>query len=237
MSLLVVEKLSKHYNARRAVDGISFTLRRGEIAALLGMNGAGKTTTLRMLTGYITPTAGQVLLNGENIIAEREKLLSHIGYLPENPALYHDMTIEEFLVHMYRLRVADPAGEEMAVQRALEQCALLERRYDYIASLSAGFRKRTGLAQAIIHNPEVLLLDEPIADLDPRQIREIKNLLGALRAEHAILISSHILKEVHEIADRIFLMHEGRILAETESSAIPEGELEDWFMRHTEAAA
>ncbi|HNJ67453.1 MAG TPA: ABC transporter ATP-binding protein, partial [Turneriella sp.] len=213
------------------------TLRRGEISALLGMNGAGKTTTLRMLTGYITPTTGEVLLNGENIIAEREKLLSHIGYLPETPALYNDMTVEDFLVYMYRLRVAEQQGETDAIEKALKRCALGERRHDYIASLSAGFRKRVGLAQAIIHNPEVLLLDEPIADLDPRQIREIKSLLSELRQDHAVLVSSHILKEVHEFADRIFLMHEGRILAEAESKAIPAGELENWFMRHTEAAA
>lgn len=235
--MLTVENLSKHYNSRRAVDSVSFTLRRGEISALLGMNGAGKTTTLRMLTGYITPTTGEVLLNGENIIAEREKLLSHIGYLPETPALYNDMTVEDFLVYMYRLRVAEQKGETDAIEKALKRCALGERRHDYIASLSAGFRKRVGLAQAIIHNPEVLLLDEPIADLDPRQIREIKSLLSELRQDHAVLVSSHILKEVHEFADRIFLMHEGRILAEAESKAIPAGELENWFMRHTEAAA
>ncbi len=235
--MLTVEKLSKYYNARRAVDRVSFTLNRGEITALLGMNGAGKTTTLRMLTGYITPSAGEVLLNGENIIAEREKLLSHIGYLPETPALYNDMTVEDFLVYMYRLRVAERQGETEAIEKALTRCALTERRHDYIASLSAGFRKRVGLAQAIIHNPEVLLLDEPIADLDPRQIREIKSLLSELRQDHAILVSSHILKEVHEFADRILLMHEGRILAETESKAIPTGELENWFLRHTESAA
>jgi ABC-2 type transport system ATP-binding protein len=235
--LLTVENLSKHYNSRRAVDNVSFTLRRGEISALLGMNGAGKTTTLRMLTGYITPTAGQVLLGGENIITEREKLLSHIGYLPETPALYNDMTVEDFLVYMHRLRVADRQTEASAVETALQRCALSERRHDYIASLSAGFRKRVGLAQSLIHNPEVLLLDEPIADLDPRQIREIKGLLAELRQDHAVLVSSHILKEVHEFADRIFLMHEGRILAEAESKAIPAGELEDWFMRNTEAAA
>ena len=235
--MLTVEYLSKHYNSRRAVDRVSFTLRRGEIAALLGMNGAGKTTTLRMLTGYITPTSGQVLLAGENIIAEREKLLSHIGYLPETPALYNDMTVEDFLAYLYRLRVAEPRGEAEALEKALKRCGLTERRHDYIASLSAGFRKRVGLAQAIIHNPEVLLLDEPIADLDPRQIREIKGLLAELRQDHAVLASSHILKEVHEFADRIFLMHEGRILAEAESKSIPAGELENWFMRHTEVAA
>lgn len=235
--MLAVENLSKHYNSRRAVDRVSFTLRSGEISALLGMNGAGKTTTLRMLTGYITPTAGQVLLYGENIIAEREKLLSHIGYLPETPALYNDMTVEDFLVYMHRLRVADREREQSAVDQVLQRCALAERRHDYIASLSAGFRKRVGLAQSLIHNPEVLLLDEPIADLDPRQIREIKGLLAELRQDHAVLVSSHILKEVHEFADRILLMHEGRILAETDSKAIPAGELENWFMQHTEAAA
>jgi len=235
--LLTVKDLSKHYNSRRAVDRVSFTLRRGEISALLGVNGAGKTTTLRMLTGYITPVSGEVLLNGENILAEREKLLSHIGYLPETPALYNDMTVEDFLLYLYRLRVSGRQGETQAIEMALKRCALAERRHDYIASLSAGFRKRVGLAQAIIHNPEVLLLDEPIADLDPRQIREIKSLLAELRTDHAILVSSHILKEVHEFADRIFLMHEGRILAEAESKSIPAGELENWFMRHTEVAA
>jgi ABC-2 type transport system ATP-binding protein len=234
--VLTVQNLSKTYHSRRAVDNVSFTLRRGEITALLGVNGAGKTTTLRMLTGYITPTSGEVLLNGENIIAQREKLLSHIGYLPETPALYNDMTVEDFLAYMYRLRVVERLGESAAIDKALNRCALVERRHDYIAALSAGFRKRVGLAQAIIHNPEVLLLDEPLADLDPRQIREIKGLLSELRQDHAILVSSHILKEVHEFADRILLMHEGRILADKESREIPPGELENWFMRQTDAA-
>ncbi len=231
-----IQNLSKHYSSRKAVDQISFKLKKGEITALLGINGAGKTTTLRMLTGYITPTSGEVRFEGENIIDEREKLLSHIGYLPENPALYNDMTIEDFLIYMYRLRMATRDNEQAAVERALTRCALADRRHDYIASLSAGFRKRVGLAQAIVHEPKVLLLDEPIADLDPRQIREIKTLLKEFKTDHAVLVSSHILKEVHEIADRIFLMHNGKILAEAETSSIPAGELEAWFMQHTEAA-
>lgn len=234
--MLRVENLSKHYSARRAVDNISFSLKSGEVTALLGINGAGKTTTLRMLTGYITPTSGAIFFENENILNEREKLLSHIGYLPESPALYNDMTIEDFLVYMYRLRMATRENESAAVDRALARCALTERRHDYIASLSAGFRKRVGLAQAIIHEPKVLLLDEPIADLDPRQIREIKALLAELRRDHAILVSSHILKEVHEFADRILLMHNGKILADAQASSIPAGDLETWFMQHTEAA-
>ncbi|MCX7632367.1 MAG: ABC transporter ATP-binding protein [Turneriella sp.] len=233
---LKIENLSKHYHQRKAVDNVSFTLRRGEITALLGVNGAGKTTTLRLLTGYITPTAGRVLLGDEDILAEREKLLRHIGYLPENPAFYLDMTVEEFLRYLYRLRSGDAAAEETALENALVRCGLTERRFDYIASLSAGFRKRVGLAQALVHNPEVLLLDEPLADLDPRQIREIRTLLSNLREDHAILVSSHILKEVHEFADRILLMHKGKILADCESRSIPPGELENWFLAHTEAA-
>ncbi|MBL8033024.1 MAG: ABC transporter ATP-binding protein [Leptospiraceae bacterium] len=235
--MLRVENLSKHYSARRAVDNISFSLKSGEVTALLGINGAGKTTTLRMLTGYITPTSGSVFIGGENIIDEREKLLTEVGYLPENPALYNDMTVEDFLIYMYRLRLATRENESAAVERALTRCALGERRHDYIASLSAGFRKRVGLAQAIIHEPKVLLLDEPIADLDPRQIREIKSLLREFRTDHAILVSSHILKEVHEFADRILLMHGGRILADAQTASIPAGDLENWFMQHTEAAA
>lgn len=235
--MLTIENLSKHYNARKAVNNISFTLNSGEITALLGINGAGKTTTLRMLTGYITPTSGAVLYDGESIIDEREKLLTRVGYLPENPALYNDMTIEDFLVYIYRLRMATRENEAAAVERALERCALKERRHDYIASLSAGFRKRVGLAQAIVHEPKVLLLDEPIADLDPRQIREIKALLKEFKNDHAVLVSSHILKEVHEFADRILLMHNGKILADERTSAIPAGELEAWFMRHTDVDA
>jgi ABC-2 type transport system ATP-binding protein len=146
------------------------------------------------------------------------------------------MTIEDFLIYMYRLRMATEENEAAAVERALTRCALTERRHDYIASLSAGFRKRVGLAQAIIHEPKILLLDEPIADLDPRQIREIKGLLKEFKTDHAVLVSSHILKEVHEFADRILLMHAGKILAEAETSSIPAGELETWFMRHTDAA-
>jgi len=235
--LLSVRNLSKHYNSRKAVDGVSFALKKGEIAALLGLNGAGKTTTLRMLTGYITPTSGSVEFAGENILTVREKLLSHIGYLPEQPALYNDMTVEDFLLYMYRLRRATKEKEMEKVERALKKCSLTQRRHDYIASLSAGFRKRVGLAQAIVHEPEILLLDEPITDLDPRQIREIRALLLELKNDHAILVSSHILKEVHEFADRVFLMHQGKILAESATADIKAEEFETWFMRHTEGEA
>lgn len=234
--MLSVVGLSKHYNQRRAVDGVDFTIERGSITALLGVNGAGKTTTLRMLTGYITPTSGRVLYENENIIDDRQKLLTSIGYLPETPALYNDMTVEDFLSYMFALRVADRSRAASALDRALARCGLQDRRHDYISALSAGFRKRVGLAQAIIHEPKVLLLDEPIADLDPRQIRDIKALLKELKQDHAILVSSHILKEVEEFADRIFLMHHGKILAETAASALAPGALEGWFMQHTEAA-
>ncbi|HRP69524.1 MAG TPA: ABC transporter ATP-binding protein [Turneriella sp.] len=235
--MLSIENLTKEYGRRKAVNGISFSLKKGEITALLGVNGAGKTTTLRMLTGYITPTSGSVLFEGQNVLTARENLLSHIGYLPESPALYTDMSVEDFLLYMYRLRKATKENEKAAVERALKRTDLLERRHDYIASLSAGFRKRVGLAQALVHEPQVILLDEPIADLDPRQIREIKALLKDLKNDHAVLVSSHILKEVHEFADRIFLMHHGKILAESTTDAIPADAFEAWFMRHTENEA
>lgn len=235
--MLRIEKLSKLYGNLPAVDNVSFSLESGTITALLGVNGAGKTTTLRMLTGYVTPTAGAVYLKDENLMDSREKHLSHIGYLPETPALYNDMTVADFLLYMFNLRCPKSEDAKGPVEKAMAACGLTERANDFIASLSAGFRKRVGFAQALIHNPQILLLDEPLADLDPRQIREIKALLQEIKKDRAVLVSSHILKEVHEFADRILLMHEGKILAECGAADIPPGELENWFLKHTESAA
>ena len=214
IDMISVENLSKKYGDFLAVDDISFSIKQNEVVALLGLNGAGKTTTLRMLTGFLAPTRGNIVVNDFNLLESPMQLKRQIGYMPENPALYLDMTVESFLKYMYRLRMYTDENEAQAVDRVLQKTNLDHRRTDLIGSLSAGYRKRVGLAQALVHGPPVLIFDEPISDLDPLQIIEIRNLLLELKKEHTILVSSHILSEVSRTADRYLFIHDGKLVAE-----------------------
>ena len=212
--MIHVENLTKKYGNFLAVDDISFKIQTKEVVGLLGLNGAGKTTTLRMLTGYVTPTKGDIHINNYSLIEQPMKLKQQIGYMPENPALYLDHTVKEFLTYIYRLRMYTKHNEDEAVKLSMRKVNVLHRANDTIGSLSAGFKKRVALAQALVHNPPVLIFDEPISDLDPRQIIEMRNLILKLKADHTLLVSSHILSEISQIADRYLFINNGKLIAE-----------------------
>ncbi len=209
--MLEVLDLTKRYGDKNAVDGLSFTLERGCAAGFLGPNGAGKSTTMNIITGYLTPTDGSVSLCGEYVSENPRAYKKMIGYLPEAPPLYMDMTLGEYLRFVAELKgVADAEGE---IERALRQTHTTDVRGRLLKNLSKGYRQRAGFAQALIGRPPLLVLDEPTIGLDPGQIVEIRALLNELKREHTILLSSHILSEVTEVCDKVILINEGRMMA------------------------
>ena len=212
--MIQVKNLTKRYGNLLAVDNLSFTIKKNEVVALLGLNGAGKTTTLRVLTGFLSPTKGSVCINSFDLFHQSMELKKQFGYLPETPALYPDMRVKDFLRYMYRIRLYTKNGEEKAIKNVLEKTNISDRAFEYIGNLSAGYRKRVGLAQALVHNPPVLILDEPISELDPLQIIDMRKLIISLKKEHTILISSHILSEVSKTADKFIFISEGRLIRE-----------------------
>ncbi len=211
--MIEVKNLSKHYGDQIAVNNISFTANDGEILGFLGPNGAGKSTTMNMLTGYISSTDGQALINGIDILEEPMKAKKEIGYLPELPPLYPDMTVKEYLRFIYDLKKCKlPRNTHLA-----DICRLVKIENVYnriIKHLSKGYRQRVGLAQALVGNPKVLILDEPTVGLDPSQIIEIRSLIKKLGKSHTVILSSHILSEVQQVCDRIVVIDHGSIVAD-----------------------
>jgi ABC-2 type transport system ATP-binding protein len=207
--------LSKRYGDLSAVDDVSFSVERGEVVGFLGPNGAGKTTTMRMLTGFLPPTDGSATIAGHDIFDDALAARRAVGYLPETPPLYPEMTVSRYLDYVARIKDVPRAKRREAVDRALARCVLTEVRDRVIGTLSKGFRQRVGLAQAIVHDPPVLILDEPTVGLDPIQIREIRGLIaelasGAGERQHTIILSSHILAEVAAICRRVIMINQGR---------------------------
>jgi ABC-2 type transport system ATP-binding protein len=211
--LVEVENLTKRYGDTLAVDGVTFQAREGEILGFLGKNGAGKTTTMRMMTGFMTPTSGTVRVNGHDIREESVEARRQIGYLPETAPIYDDMSVQGYLAFCARLRGVSNRELSERMDRAMRAVNIHERRTWIISKLSKGLRRRVGLAQSLIHNPKVLILDEPTEGLDPEQIIEIRNLIRSLRGDHTVILSTHILPEAQMLADRIVIIHEGRIVA------------------------
>lgn len=210
--MIRVNGLTKDYSARRAIDNLNFEAQQGEILGFLGPNGAGKTTTMRILSGYMPPTAGEAQVAGYDIISESLEVRRRVGYLPETVPLYNDMTVFDYLKFMADLRHLPKAEER--VDDALEMVGLIERADGYIGNLSKGMRQRVGLAQALLHRPEVLILDEPTIGLDPAQVVEVRNLIRELGKERTILLSTHILSEAQQICNRVVIINKGRIVAE-----------------------
>jgi ABC-2 type transport system ATP-binding protein len=211
-----VQNLSKRFGEMLAVEDVSFALEPGEVVGFLGPNGAGKTTTMRVLTGFLPATEGTVSIAGHDVVASPLSARRAIGYLPETPPLYPEMTVSAYLRHVTALKDVPRRERKVAVERAIEQCGLSAHRSHVIRSLSKGYRQRVGIAQAIVHEPAVLVLDEPTVGLDPIQIREIRDLIGALSAPRGsdrpqtVILSTHILPEVEAICDRVILMDRGR---------------------------
>ena len=211
--MIQVENLTKRYAGGEAVRGISFSVEKGEVVGFLGPNGAGKSTTMRMLTGYLPATDGQIEVAGAKLPEESLLVRQRIGYLPENVPLYPEMRVEEFLQYRGRLKRV-PRGEiQHRVGLVLDQCGLTEVRKKIIGSLSKGFRQRVGLADALVHNPMLLILDEPTAGLDPHQIRSFRELIKELGQDRTILLSTHILSEVEMVCRRAIIINRGKIEA------------------------
>jgi ABC-2 type transport system ATP-binding protein len=210
--MIDVEGLTKIYGPRTAVDALTFHVEKGEIVGFLGPNGAGKTTTMRMLTGYLPPSGGSASVAGFDTFARSLDARKHIGYLPETVPLYTEMTVAAYLDFMASLRKVP--NRRAAVQRAMEATHIQDRAHMNIGKLSKGYRQRVGLSQALVHDPDVLILDEPTIGLDPRQIIEVRELIKSLAGQHTILISTHILPEVEQICSRVLIIHKGRLVAE-----------------------
>jgi ABC-2 type transport system ATP-binding protein len=216
--MIKVEGLTKRYGPTTAVNNISFQVDRGEIVGFLGPNGAGKTTTMRILTGFLPPTLGKASVAGYDVMVQPLEVKKRIGYLPETPPLYPEMEVVEYLDFVARLKGIPSADISARIDSVLERCALGHVRHKIIGHLSRGYRQRVGLAQAMIHGPDVLILDEPTAGLDPKQIIDVRKLIHALSGEHTIILSTHILPEVSGTCNRVLIINEGRL----EASDTPE---------------
>jgi ABC-2 type transport system ATP-binding protein len=212
--MIKIENLVKSFGAKRAVDGISFTVERGEVVGFLGPNGSGKSTTMRMITGYYAPSSGKVSVGGHDVVESALEAKKLIGYLPENAAAYADMTVRGFLGFAAELRGLSGAQKKRAVAHAVERCFLSSVLHQSIDTLSKGYRHRTCLAQALIHDPEVLILDEPTDGLDPNQKYEVRNLIRELGKNKAVVFSTHILEEVDAACTRAIIIDRGRIVAQ-----------------------
>ena len=212
--MIEVANLSKRYGDRAAIRDVSFTAQTGQILGFLGPNGAGKTTTMRIITGFMPATSGTVRVEGFDVFEQSSEVRRRIGYLPENPPLYNDMAAVPYLRFAAKLKGMNRAAIEDAIERVLHTCGLTEVRHRLLGHLSKGFRQRVGLAQALIHDPPVLILDEPTIGLDPRQIIEIRSLIKTLRVQRTVVLSTHILPEVSQVCDKVVVINEGRVVLE-----------------------
>jgi len=229
--MIEVKNLTKVYGNLMAVNDISFKAEPGQILGFLGPNGAGKTTTMRIITGFMPATSGTVLIDGLDIFSQSLEARRRIGYLPENPPLYADMRVRSYLRFVARLKGVPRSAIDQSLEHAAKVCGL-EQVIDRICGqLSKGFRQRVGLAASLVHNPPVIVLDEPTIGLDPRQIREIRSMIRGLSAERTIVLSTHILPEVSQICDKVVIINDGRVVLEEELDKLPAGSsLEDVFL-------
>ncbi len=211
-ALIEAEHLSRYYGSHCAVNDVSFSLAKGEVLGFLGANGAGKTTTMQMLCGNLAPSAGQIKINGYDLLDQPKAAKMNLGYLPDTPPLYKELTVQEFLVYCAGLHRMTKNSVTQAIKRAQQRCGLTEVGDRLIANLSKGFQQRVGIAQAILHNPEVIVLDEPTVGLDPIQIREIRALIRELGQDHGVILSTHILTEVQESCSHVQIIHQGQLI-------------------------
>ena len=211
--MIEVKNLTKQYGDHTAVKNLSFQVEKGQIYGFLGPNGAGKSTTMNMITGYIASTDGTVIINGHDILEEPEEAKRSIGYLPEQPPLYMDMTVQEYLRLTAELKKVPKKEREQMIKDIMETVQITAMKDRLIKNLSKGYKQRTGLAQALMGYPEVIILDEPMVGLDPKQIIEIRDLIRGLRKKHTVILSSHILSEVSEICDQIMIISHGELVA------------------------
>jgi len=212
--VIEVNHLSKEYGEVTAVDDVSFRAESGQILGFLGPNGAGKTTTMRILTCYLPPSSGTALIDGHDVIEDSMEVRRRIGYLPESPPVYMDMTVDSYLSFVARIKGVPSAQMKGRIDETMEKTGIAHVRGTVIGHLSKGYRQRVGLAQALVHNPSVLILDEPTVGLDPKQIIEIRETIKGLRGEHTIVLSTHILPEVSMTCEKVVIINQGRIVGE-----------------------
>ena len=222
-ALVQVENLSRYYQNLRAINHLSFTLNAGEVLGFLGPNGAGKSTTMQVISGNLAPSEGEVSIAGHDIIEAPREAKRQIGYLPEHPPLYRDASVDEYLRYCARLHGIARQQVSAAVDRVKAQCGLQESGRRLIANLSKGYQQRVGIAQAIIHNPPVVILDEPTVGLDPIQIREIRELIRSLGSEHSVILSTHILSEVQATCDRVQIIRTGELIYNASTESLNQG--------------
>ncbi|HXM61298.1 MAG TPA: ABC transporter ATP-binding protein [Terriglobales bacterium] len=211
--MITVKELTKRYARNTAVDHISFQVEKGQIVGFLGPNGAGKTTTMRMLTCFLPPTSGSATVAGFDVLEQPLEVKKHIGYLPETPPLYPEMETSEYLTFVGKLKGLSGAELRKRVDYVCDRCSIADVRNKLLGKLSKGYRQRVGLAQAIIHNPDVLILDEPTAGLDPKQINETRDLIKSLGGDHTIILSTHILPEVEQTCEQVIIINKGKLAA------------------------
>ena len=210
--LIDVDNVSRSFGHRDVLRDVSFTVVKGEVLGFLGPNGAGKTTTMRILTGTLAPSRGQVRVGGIDMLQHPTQAKAQLGYLPETPPLYRDMYVDSYLEFVARLHRMSAMDAAQALQRVKQRCGLQEVGRKLIGTLSKGYQQRVGIAQAIIHDPEVVVLDEPTVGLDPAQIRDIRVLIRELGNAHSVILSTHLLGEVETVCDRVEIMHHGRLI-------------------------
>lgn len=210
--LLSAQLLSHYYGTHLAVNNVSFDIYKGEVLGFLGPNGAGKSTTMKMLSGNLAPNQGQIVINGYDLLAQPKQAKAHIGYLPEQPPLYKELTVKEFLIFCAKINQISSSKMSAAVDTAIERCGLNDMTKRLIGNLSKGYQQRVGIAQAIIHTPAVVILDEPTSGLDPIQIREIRHLIRDIATEHSVILSTHILPEVQMLCDRVQIINHGSLV-------------------------
>jgi ABC-2 type transport system ATP-binding protein len=212
--MISVEGLTKYYGEHAAIRDLAFKIAKGEVIGFLGLNGAGKSTTLKVLGCVLAPTSGRVTVDGYDVVENPHEIRKRIGYLPDVPPLYDEMTVGGYLEFVARLRGVGPADAPVRVKAIEDKTGLKEWHDAPISSLSHGYRQRVGVAQALVHNPQLLILDEPTGGLDPVQIVEMRELIKRLKGEHTILVSSHILSEISQVCDRLLIIHDGQIVAQ-----------------------
>lgn len=211
--MIEVKNITKKYGNFTAVENINFTVNDGEIVGLLGPNGAGKSTTMNMITGFIEPTEGEIIVNGYNISKKTKKAKMQIGYMPENVPLYTDLTVKEFVSYMAELKLVEKNRRKEEIEKVIKETGLQEVQNKLIINLSRGYKQRVSMAGALVGSPEILILDEPTVGLDPKQIIEIRNVIKELGKKHTVILSSHILPEVSQICEKVIIINKGKIVA------------------------
>lgn len=211
--MIEVKNITKKYGNTIAVDNISFDVKDGEVVGFLGPNGAGKSTTMNMITGFIEPTEGQIIINGNDISKKPKQAKKQIGYMPENVPLYYELTVKEFVTYMAELKFVKRQERKAEVEKILKETGLADVQKKLIRNLSRGYKQRVSLAGALVGNPDVIILDEPTVGLDPKQITEIRNLIKELGKKHTVILSTHILSEVSQICEKVVIINKGKIVA------------------------